>query len=475
MIVLILILGLVLRLINLNQSLWLDEAISALAARDLSYFDITFNFLKIDNHPPLFYLLLKLWGQIFGFSDWVLRILPVLLGVGVIYLVYKITRTLSKNYRLTMIAAVLTSTSPLLIYYSQEIRMYILITLFASIQILIFQIIIYKGNRWKWGLFSLLNCLLFFSDYITVFLFPVFFLYPVLKKDRNLLLKVLLSFLPLIILFVFWFPTFNEQLIKNKEIVSSFPGWQYIVGGATFKNLAVAWMKFILGRISFEPKILYYGLVGVGSIPFIICIYKTSRVFKKYLLIWLWLIIPIALGFLFSLIIPVFNYFRFIYVLPAFLILTATGIFEFKSNHIKNLLIGLILFVNITGLLIYYIDPAQSRENWRQAVSLIEANAKSSDLVIFEFYEPVAPFLWYSKGKVDLIGGTDSYFAERTKTYQKLDPALMGKTRVYHFEYLRDLTDPQKLIEQRLEESGFKKGKVLNDFKNIGQVSIWEK
>ena len=473
MIILILILGLILRLINLNQSLWLDEAISAFAARDFSYFGIAFDFFKIDNHPPLFYLLLKLWGQTFGFTDWILRILPVALGVGIIYVVNKITLKISDNSKLALVTGIFTATSPLFVYYSQEVRMYILIISLASLQIWVFLELLKREKKLGWTLFSLLNCLLFFSDYITIFFFPVFLLYPIIKNDNKLLLKILLSFIPLGILFIFWLPIFNEQLIKNKEIVASFPGWQFIVGGATFKNLAVTWMKFVVGRISFEPKLIYYALVGVGSIPIMISLYLAFKQFKKYLIIWLWFIVPVTSGFLFSLIIPVFNYFRFIYVLPAFLILISLGIFQIKKIVLRNLLVGLILLTNVIGLSIYYFDPAQSRENWRQVVDFLENNPAPSDLAVFEFYEPVAPFKWYSKKRIDAIGANDSYFANKNKTNKKMEPALVGKTRVYHFEYLRDLTDPQRFVEEELQSEGFREGQIFNNFYNIGQVSIW--
>lgn len=470
-----LLLGLFLRLINLNQSLWLDEAISVLAARDFSYPGIIFDFLKIDNHPPLFYLVLKFWGETFGFTDWILRILPVLLGTLVIYFVYRIALKISSNKKIAITAALLLVTSPLLIYYSQEVRMYILITLLAAIQILIFLSILKNEKIWKWISFSIFNCLLFFSDYITVFLFPVFLLIPIIQKQSKLLVKVLLSFLPLGILFALWFPYFNEQLIKNKDLVDIFPGWQAIIGGATFKNLTVLWMKFVLGRISFEPKLLYYGLVGLFSIPILISLGLGIRNFKKHLLIWLWFLVPVTSGFIFSFLVPVFNYFRFIYVLPALLILVAIGFFEVKKPLIRNLLIGWVLITNVLGLSIYYFDVSQQRENWRQVVSFIEQSGTQNDLVVFEFKEEPAPYRWYSTGKINSIGATDSYFADKDKTFEKLGQALHGKTGVYYFEYLRDLSDPNRLVEQKLRSEGFQKGEIYNDFYNLGQITYWHK
>lgn len=475
MIILIIFLGLVLRLVNLNQSLWLDEAISALAARDFTYNGIIFDFLKIDNHPPLFYLLLKLWGSVFGFSDLSLRLLPVILGLGVIYFIYKIAFKFTENKSLSLVASIFASTSPLLIYYSQEIRMYILITFLTCVQIWVF-LLLEKTKKLKWFLlFSTLNCLLFFSDYITLFLFPVFLLYPIILKNWKLLKKVVLSFIPLGLLFVLWFPMFHSQFIANNQIINLFPGWSSIVGGATFKNIVVTWMKFVIGRISFEPKIAYYGLVILVSLPIIGTLFLSSKQFKKNLLFWFWLIMPLFLGFTFSIFIGVFNYFRFIYVYPAFLILITLGIYEIKKSILKNLLIGAILLVNLIGLSIYYLDPSQQRENWKQAVGFIESQAKSGDIMLFEFNQPFAPVVWYSAGKIPIVAALNSYAANPETDNLSLENKLNDKTGIYYFEYLRDLSDPNGIVEKKMEEEGFKKGEIFNNFYNIGQISYWKR
>lgn len=475
MIILILLLGLILRLISLNQSLWLDEAISALAARDFSYQGIIFNFLKIDNHPPLFYLLLKLWGEVFEFRDWILRIPSVLLGIGVIYITYNIALKISENKTIPLVSAILAAVSPILVYYSQEVRMYILITLLAALQVYIFVCLLRKEKIWLWVLFSLVNCLLFFSDYITVFIFPIFFLYPLFKKNFRFSTKVLIGFVPLGVFFILWLPLLSTQLIVNKNIISAFPGWKEVIGGSTFKNLAVLLMKFSAGRISFEPKILYYSWVLFSSMPIAAGLFLALRRFKNDILIWLWLIFPLTIGFLFSFFLPVFNYFRFIYVVPALLILVTVGIYQLKNSKLKYALAGWILITNVISLNIYFFDYSQQRENWKQAVVFIEQNGKKDDLVVFEFREEFAPYRFYQTGKIDSIGATDSYFADKEKTQKRLEGKLEGKNGVYYFEYLRDLSDPNRFVEQKLQADGFKKDRVFNDFYNIGQISYWKK
>lgn len=472
-ILIVIIAGLVLRVVCLNQSLWLDEAISVLAARDFSYPGIVFDFLKIDNHPPLYYLLLKLWGEIFGFTDWMLRTLSILLGTLLIYITYRITQKVSENKTTALISAVLAAVSPILVYYSQEVRMYILITLLVAAQFYIFVSLLKKEKIWLWILFSLVNCLLFFSDYITVFIFPIFFLYPLFKINFRFFTKVVTGFIPLGILLILWAPMLGTQLAVNKDIINAFPGWKEVIGGSTFKNLAVLFMKFTAGRISFEPKILYYFWVIFSSIPVAAGLFLARRRFKKDILIWVWFIFPLTIGFLFSFFLPVFNYFRFIYAVPALLILVCIGLFRLRNSKLKYFLIGWILLTNLISLSIYYLDLSQQRENWKQAVSFIEQNGRKDDLVIFEFKEEFAPYRFYQSGKIDSVGATDSYFADKEKTEMKLQKSLKGKNGVYHFEYLRDLTDPQKFVEQKLQDEGFTKNKVFNDFYNIGQISYW--
>ena len=62
--------------IGLNQNVWFDESYSILVAKNsLSHL---LYLVSVDTHPPLFYIALKLWGDLFGWSDFALRSLVVL-------------------------------------------------------------------------------------------------------------------------------------------------------------------------------------------------------------------------------------------------------------------------------------------------------------------------------------------------------------------------------------------------------------
>ena len=513
---LILILGLILRLIVINQSLWLDEAIGALAARDFSYGGILTNFMHFDNHPPLYYLTLRFWTDIFGYSEISLRMPSVLFGVATIYFVYliskKITYQSPTTNSISLFSAILLATSQFHIYYSQEARMYSMATFFSTLSIYAFLFIVESTKKLKyWVIFSIATTTLIFTDYMPVFLLPVFFVYPIFrKKDWQWWKKYFLTFVPILFLGFLWLPTLLIQFSKGKWLLETLPSWKNVAGGATLKQLALVWTKFSLGRITFLDKYFYYSLIFVASTPFIIALFRAftntehfnarmkrtqrnklvepkGREYRgllaigslfsalrkgRFLLIWLWLTIPLLLGFIVSFLFPAFIYFRYLYIVPAFYLLVSIGVQGFRKKIVKVVLMASLLFVNIFSYFVYILDPHQQREMWREATQFVEDNAKDAEIIIFEFTEPFAPYKWYARGLVAARGVTDSISANPESTSQLTSDTIKDKKGVYYFEYLRDLSDPQRVVEGTLKNQGFSVNKIYN-YVGVGQIYYW--
>lgn len=138
MIWLILLIGLIVRIILLDQSLWLDEAINIVNAKNLGFLDFVTKYPIGDFHPPLYFAILWIWGHLFGFSENIARLPSVLLGVGTIGLTYLIGKDLFSERssptgkKVGLLGALLLALAPLHVYYSQEARMYSLATLFLA-------------------------------------------------------------------------------------------------------------------------------------------------------------------------------------------------------------------------------------------------------------------------------------------------------------------------------------------------------
>jgi uncharacterized membrane protein len=106
--------------------LWLDEAQSVAIAR-LPLPEL-FAALEQDGSPPLYYLLLHGWTAVFGTSATAVRALSAGIGVLTLPLAWHVARRLAGR-RVAVALVVLLATSPFLIRYSSETRMYALLVL----------------------------------------------------------------------------------------------------------------------------------------------------------------------------------------------------------------------------------------------------------------------------------------------------------------------------------------------------------
>lgn len=119
-----------------STNIWLDEANSWRVAR-LPWGAMLDN-LRSSPLGPLYFVLLKLWIQIFGDTEVALRAPSLLASVLLIPVTYSIgVRVFSR--RAAIVGVVLLTLSPLHLYFAQEARMYMLLTLFAALYFLAYQ------------------------------------------------------------------------------------------------------------------------------------------------------------------------------------------------------------------------------------------------------------------------------------------------------------------------------------------------
>ncbi|MEH2408459.1 glycosyltransferase family 39 protein [Nostoc sp.] len=123
-----------------NQSLWFDEGWSLALSDDTTFQENLFQIVNReagDKYQPLYYLVLFYWRSAFGDSEFAIRSLSALLGVGsVIAIFFTSLRIYGKTHALwsSMILAV----SSFSVFYSQDARPYALLIFIASLQIYFF-------------------------------------------------------------------------------------------------------------------------------------------------------------------------------------------------------------------------------------------------------------------------------------------------------------------------------------------------
>lgn len=417
MIYIVLVLGFVLRFVNLNQSLWLDEATTALVAK-MTLTDFFTKFMPGDFHPPLYYLVTRGWMMVAGGNEIALRIPSVLFGILTIYVVYLIARIL--RFKWPIVPALFIATSGLHIYYSQEARMYAMATFLVTLAVYF-----YISKKWK--LLAVILPTIFLTDYLSVLIFPVLYLH---KRSK----KLLLASIPFFITFFVWLPYLSKQLIAGMSIKSS--AWWNILGPVTLKNVALIPTKFMIGRVNIDSKLIYGLVIIVISIIFIFIIGKA-----KNKLIWMWFGLSLVLGILISFFVPTLTYFRYLFILPAFYLLL--------SEKASKIFVVIILLINLVASGRYLFMPKFHRENWRQiAVEL------GDNKIIFPSNSQKEALTYYGKEKnIISIHDLKSDIA---------DPVWLSR-------YVWNIFDSADKARSKLEDLGYKKTGEYN----FNGVELW--
>src|SRR3972149_6198130 len=454
LIIVILVLGLGLRLINIHQSFWLDEASQAqLASPSLPQI---WSGRGGDFPPPLFYFLAHFWLQ-FGRSEPWLRLLPISFGLFNIYLVYKLAKILFANQSLKIsnfklkieyLAALLLALSPFHIYYSQEFRMYSLLALLGTLAMYLL-----VSRRYLW--LSIVNALLLYTHYSSIFLILAQTVYVILYARRDLKLFTI-HYLLLTIYYIPWLPQFARQLGSGLNIDNYLPGWRQVLSISPVKAFPVIFFKLVAGRISFISKYLY-GLYITFVFAVTFTALAVTRI-KKHLL-FIWVFVPIFSLLFTSLVLPQNQPFRVIFVLPGLIILFASACFRYPK-----LFLTLILYIFLVGDIAYFTRPRLQREQWRQAIGFLSGQP---GITLVKFSSVFAPIDWYAPG-LSVYPVVSSYPAEYSSVAARLD-SVANLPELYLMEYLTGLTDPGLNVEKALRANHFIQTGIY-DYPGVGFI-----
>lgn len=175
--------GALLRFWNLGgPSLWIDEISSVSFARvpvGLLWSD----WMVYETNPPLYYFLLNGWMDAFGESEFAVRALSVLFGLGAIAAVFAFTRALHSTPA-ALCAAVFCALSAEQLGYSQETRGYMLGFLAATLSA---YALLRICDAWRAGAHGLRELWPYYSIYagattVALYTHTTFFVLPLLAN-----------------------------------------------------------------------------------------------------------------------------------------------------------------------------------------------------------------------------------------------------------------------------------------------------
>ena len=152
-------------------------------------------------HPPLYYLMTRLWMQLFGNSVAAIRSLPALISLLAFPCVYWLCLELFKSPPVGWMAIALLAVSPFHVLYAQEAREYSLWTVTILLSSAALLRAIRLKTRLSWGLYALTLATALYSFLFSVFVAIAHGIYVIVTQIRlsktviNYLIATLVGFL----------------------------------------------------------------------------------------------------------------------------------------------------------------------------------------------------------------------------------------------------------------------------------------
>ncbi len=221
--------GALLRVPFAGVGVWRDEA--------YTFFDVTQPTLRatiehiarVETNPPLFFLLERALGSLFGFGEVALKILPLACGILLIPATFLLASALG-NRRSALLATWLVTTAEPAIYYSQELRPYTLAALLVAMTAYAYvRWLALRGRPWWFGW----ALLLVYTHYVgVIFIAGLVAATACLRAtDRPPLTRLLVPLSLLAVALAPWAPVLAQQLRAGTPWID-FPSWAVRPGAA---------------------------------------------------------------------------------------------------------------------------------------------------------------------------------------------------------------------------------------------------
>lgn len=478
----ILAIALVFRLILINQSFWLDEAASLIISQQS--LPQLLHSLQGDFHPPLYYLFLHFYLRLGIHTEWFLRLPNIVFSLVSIYFIYQLFNLLnlkplfqfklsSKKFLITPahLTAFFLAINPLSVYYSQELRMYLPNLTFSLISWFFLLRFNQSKSRQTRNLitFTLISSLNLYTFYGAFFNLLAQFFYQILSHKKNFLL-FLTSLIVIFLTFIPWLPSLITQLHGGDYLTSVLPGWSVLSGSLTAKSLLLIPLKMILGHIDLNATV-FTSIVSFLSLAYFLLLGAYSFFQKKSRPFLFWLLVPLLVAVLYSFKSPILGYWRYLFLLPAFVSLIVLAIYKLPSS-LRLLNIFIISLIFLLGNFVFWSTPQNQREQWRQATTLFSEFDNQASIAIYAFSDSFAPVRWYRPDFPSLPALT-SLTSDPAQIDANLSQGLLGKTNVLYFHYLSALTDSTSIIPAWLDNAGYQLVKTY-DYPGVGFISFYQ-
>lgn len=392
------------RLLNIDKpyGLWYDEMLTYIFSSKSFPMGILKTLWREDFHMPLYYFYVHIWMKLFGTGDIALRCSSVIWGALSIPAFFYLGKTYTSK-KLGYFLAVIACISPIMIYYSQEVRFYSMLLFFAAISLIFFLKLIDNPQKKDYFFFFFANFIilyiytmgiLFVGTEILI-LFVHFYLYN--KKSFSKLFNYSFVFFLLSIPYLY---LLQSYLIASKNSLVGAFAWGSKLNIYTPICLFNDWMSPFPGSIYGQNDAFYKSFfqslskfselisISATTIIFIIGFIKNLTKFNKRLL---YLILITFLILFTEIILCIRGQFTLtsrytLIMLPMVLLISSDGLLKLENKLLKFAFISLLFIIFIFNTINYRIMPAFSNRTGGikfPAKELKKLNLTPNDYILY--------------------------------------------------------------------------------------------
>lgn len=386
--VFIVLIGSILRFYKLDyQSLWIDEIFSMVQSSPENPIGKIYSYLREnDPHPPLYYFSLHTFLILFGDTVWVGRFFSAFCGIAGIIAIYYLAKEIL-NRKIGLLVAFLTAINYFHIYYSQEIRMYSLMFLTTTISFLYLAKYIKSPSKKTMIWYSVFATLMIYTQFFSLFtLFSQYLilLYFVVKpykiKSKEFLILSVISGLLTLLLYIPGILIF----LKTSEMSSI---WIQLPEIDVYTKMFKEFFGFaeilifivVILIILFFFKLSQRNTLKQGYIDPV----KEKQVFT-FFITFIWIFITLFIPLVASYVnLPMIVSRYFINILPAILILAASGLYYIKNTTLQGVIIVVFFIFTVTDIVLvkdYYNKITKSQ--FGELTTIIKDRSKTETKVV---------------------------------------------------------------------------------------------
>ena len=178
-------------------------------------------------HPPLYYVMLRLWVQIFGDSATGIRSLSAVISLLIFPCVYWLCLELFESHLVGWVAIALFAVSPLQLYFAQEARQYGL----WMVEILLSSIALLRsirlGNLRNWIGYSLALTLGLYTHLFTILVAIAHGIYVLIQQQFRFTKVLGIYLIATVVAFVLFYPWLIVILSHIQTAINLTNGWSF--------------------------------------------------------------------------------------------------------------------------------------------------------------------------------------------------------------------------------------------------------